>query len=229
MCRLILIVIILLCVGVGISAYYLPWWGTVALVIGLILVIPPLLKWLVPFLIKRFFIGLFESKSIVLRGATAEVHSVEPTAAPAEPRIAIEGVEADGNQVLDTPAKPEESEGGEGEDEDEDAPKDKGPRDHYYVEATITPKASTGKFTHWDLDDLRLVPYEMKVTKDADSDDGSIEIREVKIEHEGGFVEPEGSKFAGARKLRMLIAAKPEVRRAKFRYYFEAFGDMRLK
>lgn len=228
MCRLILIVILLICVGVGLAAYYLPPLVTLAIVIGLIIIVPPLLKWLVPFLIKRFAMSLFKSKSIVLRGATAEVHSVQPTAAPAEPRLAIEGVEVDGNQVLDAAPKPETPAGEDHENEDDDTPKDTGPRDYYYVEATITPKASAGKFTHWDLDDLRLVPYDLKVTMDTD-DDGSIEIKEVQIEHEGGFVDPEGSKFAGQRRLRLLVAAKPEQKRAKFRYYFEAFGDIRLK
>lgn len=232
MCRLILIVIILLCVGVGIAAYYLPWWGTLAIVIGLIIIVPPLLKWLVPFLIKRFAMSLFESKSIVLRGATAEVHSVQPTAAPAEPRLAIEGVEVDGNQVLDAAPNAETPVGEDGEteeDDDEDEPKDKGPRDHYYVEATITPKPTTGKFTHWDLDDLRLVPFDLKISKDNDDNDDSVDIKESQVESEGGFVTPDGSKFPGQQKLRMLIAVKPGVSRLKFRYYFESFGDIKLK
>lgn len=228
MCRIILIAIILVCVGVGVAAAYLPWYYTLALVIGLIIVIPPLLKWLIPFLIKRFAMSLFESKSIVLRGATAVIHNVHPTAAPAEQRLAIEGVEVDGNQVLDAAPKSDDAETDE-DAEAGDSSKDTGPRNHYYIEATITPKPAAGKFTHWDLDDLRLVPFDLKVSKNADDDDDSIEIKEAQVEYEGGFINPDGSKFPGEQKLRLLIAAKPDVSRAKFRYYFESFGDIRLK
>jgi hypothetical protein len=100
--------------------------------------------------------GLFETKSKVLRGATIQVHSVRPTEPPADAVAAATG------------------DGEPGEDEDEgEKPAD--PRDlsWYEIETTIFPDQNeAGPMTHWDIDDLRLVPIDAPpMSMDDDNDD----------------------------------------------------------
>ena len=101
----------------------------------------------------------------------------------------------------------------------------------YEIEATIFPAASVpGPMTHWDLDDLRLVPASTPDRVGLNSPD---------IEHEMGFdqvwliengaaLEPEQSKFHGPQRLRFTTGLPKGVTAWKFRYYFEQFGRIEL-
>lgn len=220
MCRAILLVFLLVVVAIGVAAYYLPWWGTLLLVLGLFVLGPWIGKRLVLWLVQRLFMGMFDRKSRVLRGAAVEVHSVTPTAAPARARRVIEGTTAsDGQEILDAP-KPDETEAEPDDADDTD-------RKFFVVEATITPRDSQGPFHHWDLSEVEAVRHDLKVTLNS-QDDGACVVREATVL--GGEVEAEGgdTKYAGSRRVRMTLGVRPGVSRLKLKYYFETFGDIRL-
>ena len=119
--------IFLVCLILGMAAVaairLLPWWGLVALFAGAMLAVLVLIKWSLPRLLK----APFRAKGAVLRGATAQVHSVERIPAPA--------VGADGEAKLDA-----------GE-----------PRAHYRLDMTVTPRPATGAFALWAPGELVLV------------------------------------------------------------------------
>src|SRR5215471_14095153 len=88
MIRLILLaaflLLVLLIAGPIIAAHFLPWWGTLVLIVlelaFLIFAVPRLIKWG----FKAVLIGVFKAKSAVLKGATAEVHAVRLVPAPSK-------------------------------------------------------------------------------------------------------------------------------------------------
>jgi len=63
---------------------------------------------------------------------------------------------------------------------------------------------------------------------DDDTDDGACAIHNLQVEEEGQFKPHEGMKYPGPQRLRMVLAVQPGVTALKFRYYFEAFGEVRL-
>src|SRR5258708_6546068 len=79
--------------------------------------------------LPRLLKAPFRAKGAVLRGATVRVHSAERTRAPAV--------------------------GSSGEDEAGAA--DRGPREHYRIEVTITPRPAEGPFRLWAPGELVLV------------------------------------------------------------------------
>lgn len=220
MCRAILLLLLLVVVGIGVAAYYLPWWGTALLVLAVFVLAPWVGKRLVLWMVQRFFMGMFDKKSRVLRGAAVEVHSVTPTAAPAKVRRVIEGsTAADGQEILDAPQDARVS------DESDNA--NDADRRFFVVEATITPKDSQGPFHHWDLSEVEAVRHALKVTFNS-QDDGSCVVREAIALVGDAREEGDDTKYAGARRVRMVLGVKPGVNRLKFKYYFETFGDIRL-
>src|SRR5690349_21635981 len=105
------LILVLLIIALILAIRYLPWWAVALVFVGLVFVLPLLAK----FALKSLFLTPFKLKGKVLRGATAVVHSVEPTAPPEpEPR------EADAEEI----------DAGEGEAED---------LEYFLVDATITP------------------------------------------------------------------------------------------
>ena len=157
--------------------------------------------------------GLFEVKSKVLRGATTQVHSVRPTDVPADLAADAEEHAADAD-----------------EDEDEDPPAD--PRDlsWYEIEATVFPdETAAGPMTHWDIDDLMLVPFDAPPTAiDDDRETPESQLHGLRIVADGEAREPKGPKVIGPQRLRFTAGFPKGVRAAKFRYYFEDFGKIEL-
>jgi hypothetical protein len=104
------------------------------------------------------------------------------------------------------------------------------PRNHYRLDLTIKPHASTGPMQHWDLDDLLLVPYDTPKTtlEDCESADG-YSLRDEKILQPNGDFEPNTQgKYNGPQRLQALVAVAPTVRELKFQYYAEQFGHIPL-
>jgi hypothetical protein len=218
MCLWVTIAVVVLAAVVALSFIYLPTWGALLVLVGLLLVFAMSFKWIMGKVAERFFMGIFDMKSRALRDADAVIHSVKPASAPARDAD-MELVDEDG-----------EKDGATDEDEAND-PARMVIREYYTVEATITPKPVSGKGFHmWDIDDLTMVPYEMKVTKSADddADDDTCEIRQVLVQEDGRYQDLEQSKLEGPHRLEFLVGVKPGHRRLKFRYYFESFGDIRL-
>jgi hypothetical protein len=163
--------------------------------------------------------GLFETKSKVLRGATIQVHSVSPTEVPAEA----------------LPSEEDEEEETDPDDEDEEGEKPTDPRDlsWYQIETTIFPdQNAAGPMTHWDIDDLRLVPSDAPpMSMDDDDNEGDrpeFDLLEVRVVTDGQPQEPDGSKFLGPQRLRFKSGFPKGVREVKFQYYFENFGVIPL-
>lgn len=103
------------------------------------------------------------------------------------------------------------------------------PLSWYTVEATITPAeaAGDGSFKLWEPGELVFVRPDSKPgpPKDDEEDWGS---EQLEILQDGGFREDEGDKLAGPQRLRLLVGLPPDVKRARFRYYFEVFGEVNL-
>lgn len=188
----------------------LPWWGSVALVVALVVV--------AKFVAGRLFIWAlsipFKWKGAVLRGATIQVHSLVPADPPAPSKSA------------------EAKDGGPAEDADETASAEEepaSPRQWWQLDATITPTQSSGKFTHWSPSELVLVKPESRIRLHGEDDkDDCCEIKRVEVEQDGQFKEDEGWRYAGPQRLKLLLAVQPDVPRLKCRYYFEEFGEVQL-
>jgi len=188
-------------VGIAFAIKYLPWW---ALLLGVVVLVV-IGKFMVKKLLLRLFLKPFQVKGAVLKGASAEVHSVTPVTTPAQ-------------AAAETTA--------EGE------PAETTPKDRYSVDVTIRPGSAVTPFTAWGPGELCLVspdsvlnPYD---TESASSDDDLCEVQSVEVEQDGRFQPDEGMKFPGPQRLKLTIAVKPGTPALKFRYYFEEFGCVTL-
>ena len=157
-----------------------------------------------PFITKRalkaLFLMPFKMKGAALAGATAVVNSVEPAPEPARR-----------------------------DEDDDDEDDDEGPREHYYVDVTIAPKASQGGgFSHWEPGELVLVRPGAKAIPGDDDEDEVGSVRELLVWSGTEFGPDDDYKYEGERRLRLHVAVVPGTREARFRYYFEIFGDVRF-
>lgn len=195
--KLIVLTALVAVIGGGVAAVkFLPWWGLLLAAAGLGLGG----KWLVSRAIRRLLTAPFKLKGAVLRGATAQVHSVIPAAAPVpgqnDDETSLSGREHYLLEVSITPAAPAE-----------------GPFQLW--------EPGDLRLVH---PDHRLNPD----AAEADEDDDHCSIRKVEIEQEGQFLTDDGWKLPGPQRLRLLLAVKPGTPRLKFRYYFENFGEVNL-
>lgn len=191
--RIIGILLILLIVATIVAIKFLPWWA----ILGGILLLFVGGKLFIGRIIGGLFKMPFKAKGAVLKGATAEVHSVAPTAKP-------------------MPSSDE----GEPEEEDD---ADKGPHDFYLVEATITPAGNDGAFKLWEPCSLMLVAPD---TKPDGDDDQPYQMLRVEILDEGTFKPDEGMKYGGPQRLKFIAGMPKGTKRLQFRYYFEQFGEV---
>jgi hypothetical protein len=154
---------------------------------------------------ERLFVAAlklpFKAKGAVLRGASVEVHSIK-AAAPLE--LKADDLEEKGSAL-------------------------EGPKSWYLLEVTIRPAGTAQTpFQLWGPSELSLVA----ATADADDtgQDGDLcDIKRVEIADEHGkFAVDDGLKYAGPQRLRLTVAASPDARNLKFRYYLELFGDLQL-
>ena len=98
---------------------------------------------------------------------------------------------------------------------------------YFRIDLTIIPDPATGNFKHWEPGDLRLVPLDIDIDFHDDGD-AYIRIEDIKI-YDGETLHPDdGYKFEGKQHLRLLVGARPDIQQAKFRYYFEEFGEVQL-
>lgn len=201
---------------------FLPWWAGVGLVVGLVLGA----KWLVKTLFGRFFMGLFEMKSQVLRGASARVHGISE--AP-EPKRDLDDLDA--------------------EDLDDADELEATPRAWRYVDVTIeVPGSPDGGapiepailsddeveedeegadecgMHYWEPEELMIVRPDAKPGKAGLLDDDDDEIGEVDsadIWQDGAWVPLEGQKVRGTQRVRLHVGVEPGCDAFKLRYYFE--------
>lgn len=174
--------------------------GLIGLPVGLLLVVVAG-KHLGGWLVKRAFMIPFAAKGKVLRGATLEVHSVTPCEVP--------------KRML--------------EFDDPDAALPAKEQRWYWIDVTITPKPTGGPFHLWEAGELLLVPEKTRpgMPKD-DADEWSIYSLRIWDAEKNEWQKDEGYKYPGPQRLKMRVGLPPNVRRARLRYYFEIFGDVRL-
>src|SRR6185369_11909738 len=199
----------------AVSAKFLPVWGVLLVVVGeaavLIVGGPRLIKYGV----KRFLLGMFQTKSRVLRGAGVHVHRVEATVKPDE---------------REPPATllPEASPDGEAEPDDQQEPD----HDNYVlVDFTLSPRPGQSRMQHYEPSELMLVPfdYKVKIDEDPTSSTDAANCYQIRLIDESGGETEDFSKITGPAHLRAVFACPPTLRgRVKFQYYFETFGDLLL-
>ena len=75
--------------------------------------------------------------------------------------------------------------------------------------------------------DILVRPGAEEIPDDEDEDEvGSV--GEVLVWDGASFAEDDPGKYEGERRLRLHVAVVPGTRRARFRYYFEVFGEVEL-
>jgi len=223
MLKLILLLLFLLAVGIALSFYYYGVFaGLGAMVVAFVIAIKLIPK-MIGRGIQKFAIGMFESKSKVLRGATAEVHSVE----------VVEKPERDFDDEYDDDDEPD--------DDDEEAC---GPLRYVAVDATVKPKPSGGPFMNWHPYEMALVPCDtpavdlsnLEALGETSEAENSASVYEVTVLTADGQPMPEdydpaedADDTSGDLRVKFVFAV-PEAGGSawKFRYYFEDFGRIEL-
>jgi hypothetical protein len=205
-------------VTVTVAAFvYLDWWQAILVSAGTFAALVLAGRFLVKMTFGRMVDragdlarGLMETKSRVLRGASVDVHTIRPAAVPAGVIEWAETVREEGNAEERAEARA--------------AVEDPA---WYRFEVTIFPDPNqpTG-MTHWDVDDLRLVPVDAKpIDQTEDEEEGpEFELHDVRVIEHGQEVQPGDGKLHGPRRLRFVAGLPKDVRQVKFQYYFEQFG-----
>ena len=201
----------------AVAARFLPWWGTLLVIVAEVSLLVVGGPKLAVFAFKQFAMGLFNRKSRALRGARVRVHRVEPTEKPASLTESESPAEEDDetDDEPETPGEPEE------------------PDDRHYVlvEFTITPQANPAAMEYYDTSELMLIPYDAEVDKSEDptSGDHAASVAEQWLIDESGKATSDFDKLTGPARLRTVFACPPTLHgRVKFQYYFEAFGDLMI-
>ncbi len=199
------------------ASRYLPWWGTLLFIAAegasLLWGIPRLIR----FGARRFATGLFTAKSRVLRGAMVQIHRVELQEGP-EPAQAVGLIE---DQSEDGPVSAVKR---------SDRAMPIGQR-FVLIEFTITSRKGASRMQFYEPDELMLIAFNSKIdiSSDPTSDDTAGVIRKCVIVDENGVETEDFDKVTGPNRLRTIFRCPPTlVGRAKFRYYFEQFGDVML-
>ena len=201
--------ILLLFVIFTVAAFiYLKWWQALIVVFVMIIAMVLGVKYIIRNLgniMAKSMIKIFEVKSQVLRGADATIHSVQPVPQPPP------------QEEIDDP-------------DEADAPPENA--NYYRLDVTITPKPSEGPMHHWDLGDLRLVPFDTPATSlEKMQDEGDIEqypLDQTEVKTGEHFAADEQGKYEGPQQIRATVAVPPHVRELKFQYYAEQFGHVPL-
>ncbi|HEY7090311.1 MAG TPA: hypothetical protein VH518_19600 [Tepidisphaeraceae bacterium] len=210
------LVALVLLIGIPVTASrYLPWWGTSLVILGQAALLLFAAPKLVSYGIKRFALGLFMTKSKVLRGAQVHVHSVAPTQKPVrkpEPEPSEQGDVETSSQVPAVAEAPDHNR-------------------YVLVDFTLTPRAGSSRMTHWEPDELLLVPFDLKIAMDEDptADERAATPSHVGLVDATGSEITDFDKISGTAHLRAAFKCPPGLSgRVKFRYYFESFGDLLL-
>jgi hypothetical protein len=161
---------------------------------------------------KRLLMAPFVAKGAVLRKAKAQVHSIR---------------EARHQNVKDVRRARLEAEAEEGEDvEDEDVLP---PHLRYFtLDVTIRPTFPAKSFTLWEPAELLLVPFHADDNKLDEDTENQGYVEHCEIYEDGKFVDRDVQKLEGRQRVRLLFSIPQGLRRVKFRYYFESFGQLEL-
>jgi len=154
--------------------------------------------------VQRKFFQLFEVKGQVLKQASVDVHSVR---AVIPTKQDLEEWSEQGQQI------------------------DPAGLSWYEIEFTLFPDAGhPGPMTHWDVDDLTLVPLTAKVPTGpvgANPEIEAVPMDVVRIEN-GEEYDLDDRKLQGSHRLRITVGLMRGISNWTFRYYGESFGQIRL-
>lgn len=187
-----------------IAIKFLPWWGSLLLIVILLFG----LRFGAGYLFKQLMAMPFKAKGKVLAGATANVHGIRKVRPPI--------------RTLDPAAAndPEEAQYLEDEQKDDQ-------RFHWYLmEITIIPNENNGQFTFWEPGELLFVdmaakPHDLESTVESKMDD-------YRIFMDGTFQKDDIGKHQGAQRIKFHVGLPPSLTRFQLRYYFELFGQIAL-
>lgn len=210
---------------------YLEWWQAIlASMLTFVLMIA-----LSKAFLKRFVRSMgrragefLNKRSIVLKGATLEVHSVKPTTMPRE---VVEHVAALAAHV----------ESDEDDAEPDETPEDLSALRWHLIEATLfpvaveKPKRRGSADDVWDPLGLRIVPMEAKKIEFLKFDSKDVPTPEFDLWElafmEDGEVKPledVTEPIIGPRRLRFAVGTPSEYRLLKLQYFTEQFGRIEL-
>jgi hypothetical protein len=232
----------------AIAAHYLPWWGVLLVLIAEVFFLLKAGPALIKYGFKRLFLRLFLTKSRVLKGATVQVHEVslttrpvrrrrldEPTESPDQQRTEVTA--ADGT-IITTPVADPESQATDDQedaytDDDADSEEETDSKNARFVlvDFTLTPSPGQSRMQHYDPAELLLVPIDAKIslTEDPTSDGVSASAHDLTLIDDAGAQIKDFDKLTGPSHLRITFQCPQALQgRVKFRYYFEAFGDLTL-
>lgn len=201
---------------------YLEWWQAIAASMLTFVVLVQGAKFLIRYAIRRvtggfdlsqgiegFAVNMIRTKSQVLRGASADIHSVRPIAEP--PEMTDDEVEPDEDMI--------------------DSERVQIPMNWYEVDVSIYPPTNpNGPMTHWNVDDLILIPFDVDVSEDMESLQSSEQFGMVNLMtvENGEARDLDDGQVTGPLRFRFDIAIPRGIREVKFRYFFESFGRIRL-
>ena len=174
----------------------LPWWGSVAVVVGLGLCLK-LFAWK---LIERLMLGAFKAKGAALAGADATLHGITRT----------------------EPPKPD-ADGAEDSDEiEQHGPL----RWVHIELTVHVPEGNSGKtpFRLWDATELQLVPVDAKPGPPPDGEESVARVAGVELHRDGSWVTLD-EKLEGSQRIRLHAGVHAGVEFFKLRYYFEVLEN----
>jgi len=208
MARKALLIFLLFVAIVGVSAMYLPWWGTALVVLGLVVLAAKLIPVFVSRGLSDVMTKLFDTKSRVLRDAQVAVHTVELTERPP----VVQDEELDELELDEDTIDPETTK-------------------YVLVDATITPGDPTGPMQHWEPGEFRLVGFEHDTSLEALAeglDEGGDVMHAERLDADG-TADDDFDKVVGEHRLRLVFACPRSMTgRAKLQYYFEGIGDFKI-
>jgi hypothetical protein len=183
---------------------WLPWWGAVAALAGLVAALWVTGQYLVHRL-RRDLTAAVLAQGTPLADALVDVHSIEPAAPPAD--SALIGLDPDDENYA-----PEL-----GELEDEAA------THYFHIDATIAPHDPESV---WDPSAIFVVPHDFVPAEDLDFCGEMGIIHTLEVWRNGGFANHRGGDVTGPQRLRMLFAVPHGLTHAKFAYHFTYFGSL---
>jgi len=175
----------------------LPWWASVAAVVGLGVCLK-LFAWK---LIEKLMLGAFKAKGAALAGADATLHAItraEPFKLPAD----------------------------SGEDDGEEL-EQHGPLRWVHIDLTVhVPEDNSSRtpFRLWDPDELSLVPVDAKPGPPPDGEESVGRIAGVELYQDGNWVTLD-EKLEGTQRIRLHAGVRAGVEFFKLRYYFEVLEN----
>jgi hypothetical protein len=174
----------------------LPWWGSVAVVLGLGLCLK-LFAWK---LIEKLMLGAFKAKGAALAGADATLHGITRT----------------------EPPKPD----ADGADDSDEIEQHGPLRWVHIDLTVHVPEGNSGKtpFRLWDATELALVPVDAKPGPPPDGEGSVARVAGVELHRDGSWVTLD-EKLQGTQRIRLHAGVHAGVEFFKLRYYFEVLEN----